>query len=363
VNDSSISVPVRLGDRSYEIRIGTGNLPAAGKFASEVGKFSRAIIIADEHVEGHHARPAAKSLTDAGTKVDTLVVKSGEQTKCIAEAERLWNKVLELGADRKTLLVAVGGGVVGDLAGFVAATYARGIPFMQIPTTLLAQVDSSVGGKVGVNLPGAKNMVGAFWQPIAVLIDTNTLETLPDREYRSGLAEVVKYGVILDADFFADLEREATALVAKQPDVLSRVIARCCELKAQVVEADERETTGRRAVLNYGHTFGHALEAITGYGQFLHGECVAIGMMCAARLARSRGLVDAEFVRRQELLLTNLGLVVGLPDVDHDELFAAMFRDKKTEHGRLRFILPNRLGNVDLVDVDDASAIRAALRN
>jgi hypothetical protein len=206
-------------------------------------------------------------------------------------ADRLWQELLELEADRNTVVVAVGGGVVGDLAGFVAATYARGVPFFQVPTTLLAQVDSSVGGKVGVNLPGAKNMVGAFWQPLGVLIDTEVLNTLPDREYRAGLAEVVKYGVILDAEFFAYLEDHVDDLNRRRADVLRPVIARCCRLKADVVEQDERETAGRRAVLNYGHTFGHAIEAETGYGDFLHGEAVSIGMLCASRLAERLGRI------------------------------------------------------------------------
>ncbi|MCC7084519.1 MAG: 3-dehydroquinate synthase [Pirellulales bacterium] len=355
-----ISVPVKLGERSYEICIGTGCLSLAGTIASERGIFSRAVIVADQCVEHLHAPWVEKSLTAAGAIVETIVVKSGEQSKCIAQADRLWNKLLEFGADRKTRLVAVGGGVVGDLAGFVAASYGRGIPFMQIPTTLLAQVDSSVGGKVGVNLPGAKNMVGAFWQPTAVLIDTDTLNSLPDREYRSGLAEVVKYGMILDADFFSLLERESSSLLAKQPEVLRQVIARCCQLKAQVVEADERETSGYRAILNYGHTFGHALEAVTKYNQFLHGECVAIGMMCAARLAQRLGRIDAAMLQRQRLLLENLGLPVELPAVSHQQLVAAMFHDKKTEHGRLRFILPVKIGQVELLDgvaTDDVLAV------
>jgi 3-dehydroquinate synthase len=361
VSDSTISVPVHLGERSYEILIGSGNLSTAAELAAKIGKFSRAVLVTDERVENPHAVLVAKNFSAAGTKVDTIVVKSGEQTKCIAEADRLWNKLLEVGVDRKSLLMAVGGGVVGDLAGFVAATYGRGIPFMQIPTTLLAQVDSSVGGKVGVNLPGAKNMVGAFWQPATVLIDTATLKTLPDREYRSGLAEVVKYGVILDADFFGLIEQESAAILSKEPSILRQVIARCCQLKAQVVEGDERETTGLRAILNYGHTFGHALEAITGYGRFLHGECVSIGMVCAARLAHSLGRVDAEFVDRQQLLLVSLGLPTALPSVDHSRLLSAMIHDKKTESGLLRFILPSRLGNVNLVEGIGSAEVRAAL--
>jgi 3-dehydroquinate synthase len=358
---SFLPVRVNLQDRSYEIRIGTGNLAFAGGFFSDRGNVKRAIIVTDVRVAPFHAQPVADSLAAAGVSVETIVVESGEQTKSVGEADRLWNKLLELGADRRTLVVAVGGGVVGDLAGFVAATFARGIPFAQVPTTVLAQVDSSVGGKVGVNLPRAKNMVGAFWQPTAVLVDTQTLQTLPEREYRSGLAEVVKYGVILDADFFARLERDAPALMARRHEVLQEVIARCCRLKADIVEADEREETGRRTVLNYGHTFGHAFETITGYSKLLHGEGVSIGMMCAARLAQGLGRIDAGFVSRQRALLIALSLPVTAPEVDADRLIAAMTHDKKTEAGQLRFVLPTRLGEVELVSGVKLADVRASL--
>jgi 3-dehydroquinate synthase len=360
---SYLSVRVNLSERSYEIRIGTGNLGFAGEFFNARGGLKRAVIISDARVEPFHARPVANSLSSVGVvAVDTLVVETGEKTKCVAEAEKLWNKLLALGADRKTLIVAVGGGVVGDLAGFVAATYARGIPFAQVPTTLLAQVDSSVGGKVGVNLPRAKNMVGAFWQPTAVLVDTQTLQTLPEREYRSGLGEIVKYGVIMDAELFARLEHDAAALTSRRHDVLQQVIARCCQLKAEVVEADEREKTGRRTVLNYGHTFAHAFETVTGYNELLHGEAVSIGMMCAARLAQRLGRIDAQFVSRQRAILIALGLPVRVPDLDPEQMIAAMSHDKKTEAGQLRFVLPTRLGDVDLVSGVDLAEVRAALR-
>jgi 3-dehydroquinate synthase len=362
VAETPTIVHVNLRERGYDIHIGAGTLAAAGNFFGDGGKLKRIIAITDARVAGFHAQPLMQSLAAAKIAADLLVVESGETTKCIAEVEKLLNKMLELGADRRTLVIAIGGGVVGDLAGFVAATYARGIPYAQVPTTLLAQVDSSVGGKVGVNLPGAKNMVGAFWQPKSVLIDTQTLQTLPDREYRSGLAEVVKYGVILDADFFARLEHDVPALIARRHDVLQPVVARCCRLKADVVEADEREETGLRAVLNYGHTFGHALEAIAGYGQFLHGEAVSIGMMCAARLAERIGRVDHDFVRRQRALFIALGLPVALPDVDEERLVGAMIHDKKTEAGKLRFVLPTRLGHVELVSGVDPGDIRAALQ-
>jgi 3-dehydroquinate synthase len=222
-------------------------------------------------------------------------------------------------------------------------------------------VDSSVGGKVGVNLPGAKNMVGAFWQPLGVLIDTQVLDTLPLREYRAGLAEVVKYGVILDADFFAYLEEHADDVNDRVPDVLRYVIARCCRLKADVVENDERETLGLRAVLNYGHTFGHAVEAEAGYGEFLHGEAVSIGMIVASRLAERLGRVDSDLTRRQRDLLVRFGLPVEMPDLDPDLLVAAMQRDKKVAHGRLRFILPTRMGHVELVSDVPEQDVRAAM--
>jgi 3-dehydroquinate synthase len=260
-------------------------------------------------------------------------------------------------------MVAVGGGVIGDLAGFVAATFARGLPFVQVPTTLLAQVDSSVGGKVGINLAGGKNMVGAFWQPAGVLIDTAVLSTLSDREYRAGLAEVVKYGVILDAAFFAYLEGHAAELAARDAEVLRHVIARSCQLKASVVERDEREQSGLRAVLNYGHTFCHALETVTGYGKYLHGEAVAIGMLCASRLAERLGRVDKTFTERQQKLLETLGLPVDFPAVDHDSLLHAMSHDKKVEHGRLRFVLPTRMGHVELVGDVAQEDVRAALKS
>jgi 3-dehydroquinate synthase len=291
----------------------------------------------------------------------TIEVEAGESSKAAEVAEELWEDLLDGGADRKTVVVALGGGVVGDLAGFVAATFARGLRFVQIPTTLLAQVDSSVGGKVGINLPGGKNMVGAFWQPRGVTIDVDVLQTLPDREYRAGLAEVVKYGVIQDADFFAYLENNAAAVNDREPLVLTHIVERCCRLKADVVEQDEREETGLRSILNYGHTFCHAFEAATDYEQLLHGEGVAIGMMCAARLAERLGRIDQAFIERQCALLETFRLPLNVPDVDHDELIELMYRDKKVERGKLRFVLPTRMGHVELVRDVDAADICAAL--
>lgn len=358
---SSEVVHVDLGPRSYDIEIGTGGLPQLGSFVSQRSKVTHAVVIADENVVQTHAVAAVESLHDSGVRVDLVKVTSGESSKSVAMADVLWNALAKINADRQTLIVAVGGGVIGDLAGFVAATYTRGLRFVQVPTTLLAQVDSSVGGKVGVNLPLAKNMVGAFWQPLGVVIDTAVLDTLPRREYCAGLAEVVKYGVILDEDFFAFLEQSALLIAQRDAETLRRIIARCCQLKADVVEQDEREETGQRAVLNYGHTFAHALEAVTNYGTLLHGEAVAIGMMCAARLAYVLGRIPAEIVERQQKLLHALGLATTVPTLDVDAILKAMGRDKKVEHGQLRFVLPVRLGHVELAGSISRDDIRRAL--
>jgi 3-dehydroquinate synthase len=362
VSRSVTTVHVNLGDRSYDIAIGAGLLRETGPFALALGGISHAVVITDENVREPHAQIVATSFADLGVDVDVLVVPAGEESKSIAMAEELWQQLLDAGADRKTWIVAVGGGVIGDLAGFMAATFTRGLRFLQVPTTLLADVDSSVGGKVGVNLPAAKNMVGAFWQPAGVVIDTDVLRTLPDREYRSGLAEVVKYGVILDAEFFEYLERHVAGLNARDAEVLQHVIARSCRLKADVVERDEREETGLRAVLNYGHTFAHALEAVAGYGELLHGEAVSIGMQCAARLAARLQRVDGAFVQRQKVLLQALQLPIEVPPLDEDALLSAMQRDKKVEHGRLRFVLPSRMGHVELVGQVDAQLVRLSLK-
>ena len=279
-------------------------------------------------------------------------VPSGEQSKSYEQAQQLYDHLVDMSADRRTIIVAVGGGVTGDLAGFVAATYARGLRFVQVPTTLLSMVDSSVGGKTGINHPRGKNLIGAFHQPIGVLIDITTLTTLPDREYRSGLAEVVKYGVILDADFFDYLEQNLSGLNTRDAEVLRHVVARSCELKADVVRQDEFETTGLRAVLNYGHTFGHAFEALSGYGSLLHGEAVSIGMVCASRLAESLGRITARDTERQVALLKALKLPVDVPGdlrQRHADILQCMMLDKKTEGRELRFVLPSKIGHVEIV--------------
>jgi 3-dehydroquinate synthase len=369
---ASTSVNVALGDRAYEIRIASEKLFEIGgavvdwlnRRGMRCGPSRSACVITDANVENPHAQTVARSLQSAGWNVQAAVMPPGEQTKCLASTSKLYDALVDMKADRHTLVVAVGGGVIGDLAGFVAATYARGIPFVQVPTTLLAQVDSSVGGKVGINHPQGKNLIGAFYQPLGVFIDTTLLDTLPDREYRSGLAEVVKYGVILDAPFFDYLESHVAELNARHPETMRYIVQRSCRLKADVVEHDEFERTGLRAVLNYGHTFAHAFEALCGYGELLHGEAVAIGMACASRLAERLGRISGQITQRQTALLQNVGLPTRLPDrskLKTDHLLDAMRLDKKTVGGKLRFVLPTRLGHVELVDGVDESIVRAVL--
>ena len=323
-----------------------------------------ALIVTDTNLAATHAATVRDSLLTQGWRCEMEVLPAGEPSKSLAVVTRVYDRLIAMNADRRTLVIAVGGGVVGDAAGFIAATYTRGLPFAQIPTTLLSAVDSSVGGKTGVNHPLAKNMIGTFYQPIGVFIDTAVLETLPDREYRAGLAEVVKYGVILDAEFFAYLEHHVEAIHARRPDVLRHIIARSCRLKADVVERDEFEATGLRAVLNYGHTFGHAFEALSGYGQLLHGEAVSIGMLYASRLAERRGLIGSDLTARQRSLLEALQLPIALPATatfSTEDVLARMQLDKKTVAGNLRFILPVKLGEVRTFADVHVSDVRAVL--
>jgi 3-dehydroquinate synthase len=354
------TIRVELGERSYEIWVVSEDRRGLGPFARERCRGALAFIVSDEHV-GQHADAAAHALTAAGFRTAVSVLPSGESQKSLVMASHLYNGLAEMPADRNTLVVAVGGGVIGDLAGFVAATFNRGLPLLMVPTTLLAMVDSSVGGKVGVNHPKAKNLIGAYHQPAGVWIDTAFLGTLPDREYRSGLAEVVKYGVILDADFFVWLERNADAVLRRDAEAVRHIVGRSCRLKANVVERDERETTGLRAVLNYGHTFAHAFETVGGYGAWLHGEAVSAGMLCASVLAERRGLIDKSATERQRGLLARFGLPTAPRNWSADELIAVMRNDKKTAAGRLRFVLPKRLGEAALFDDVPEADVRQVL--
>lgn len=345
-----LSVNVQLAERSYAIHIGQGLLGSLPEWLpNALGRCEHTAIVVDARLRESLGTKLGESLAAAGYRVSLLEVPSGEASKSVAQAERLWQAMLTERADRGSAVLALGGGVVGDLAGFVAATYVRGLPLIQIPTTLLSQVDSSVGGKTGINLPMAKNMVGAFWQPSLVMIDTETLSTLPKREFVSGLAEVVKYGVILKPELFAYLEHNVQNILLMDAGAITRIVAESCQAKADVVAQDERETTGLRAILNYGHTFAHALEAGSGYGTFLHGEAVSVGMHLAALCAQRLGRVDEDFVVRQRSLLENLQLPVHFKGLDPQRLWELMQHDKKVQHGCLRFILPDRLGHVELV--------------
>ena len=338
--------------RSYTIHVGDTILQDIGGLL-KTDCVQRAVIVSDQSVNATHAKTVAEALQDAAITIDHLTIPSGEASKSLAEAERLWNEFARLKIDRKTAILAVGGGVIGDLTGFVAATFSRGLDFWQVPTTLVAQVDSAIGGKTGVNLPAGKNLVGAFWQPRGVVADISTLTTLPDREYVSGLAEVVKYGMILDTDFFHWLEDNALRVKDREKRSVAHIVRRSAELKTLVVERDEREITGLRACLNYGHTFAHAFETATGYGTLLHGEAVSLGMMAAASLACSMNRIDQLVVDRQQKLLETLGLPVStttLNGIENDDLLGIMSRDKKSIGGKLRFILPSTIGEVETVD-------------
>ncbi len=345
---------VNLGQRSYDIVVTHGDPNGLGPFARQRSQGTRALIVTDEHVAAH-AHKVKQTLHEAGWQTTFFVGTSGEEQKSLQSAAVLYDRLVELQADRRTLIVPVGGGVVGDLAGFVASTFARGLPLLMVPTTLLAMVDSSVGGKTAVNHPRAKNMIGTFHQPIGVWIDVASLETLPERDFRSGLAEVVKYGVILDPAFFGFLETHVDEILQRRPDVIQQIVARCCRLKADVVEKDEREETGLRAILNYGHTFAHAFETAGKYSDWLHGEAVAAGMICASRLAEKRGLIAGELTRRQLDLLSAFGLPTVPKAWPIAELLATMRTDKKAVAGKMRFVLPRKLGEVALFgDIPEA---------
>src|ERR1017187_1115510 len=338
-------VQVPLGNRSYAIKVGGGLLSRLGAECAQLKLGQRCAVITDSNVGKHFAKTALKSLSASGFEPVLITVPAGEKSKRIAVVEKCYDELAAHRLERKSFIIALGGGVVGDLAGFVAATYLRGVPFMQVPTTLLAQVDSSVGGKVGMNLKAGKNLVGAFHQPRLVLCDLATLASLPMREYRAGLAEVIKYAIIYDARLFGQLERDLPKLLRRDPRTLAAVVARCCEIKADVVRQDETES-GLRAILNFGHTIGHVLEAISHYGKYLHGEAIAIGQVAAARLsARLLGL-PAEEVKRIERIFQRAGLPtqLNLSAPDKRKLLLAMKLDKKVSSGEIKFVLARRIG-------------------
>ena len=342
---TATTLQVSLGERSYPILIGAALLADVRSLLPYLPA-PRVALVTNETIFPLYGEAFASALRKHGVEALTICLPDGERFKDWTALNRIFDALLLHACDRKTTLIALGGGVIGDIAGFAAATYQRGVPFIQIPTTLLAQVDSSVGGKTAINHPRGKNMIGAFYQPLLVLADTDTLKTLPDREYKSGLAEVVKYGIGLDAAFFDWLESNIEALNRRDPDALAYAIKRSCEIKAQVVAADERETAkdGGRALLNLGHTFGHAIETALGYGVWLHGEAVACGMVLATQLSLQLGLLDAVAQHRIIALIASAGLPITSPNIATDVMLEHMSRDKKNEGGALRLILLNAIG-------------------
>jgi len=356
------TVRVQLGERSYDIEIGKGLLGGLGNKIKGVGLRGRVCVVTNDTVEPLYAPAVMASLANSGFDASLIVIPDGEEYKSLLWASHLYDKLLSMRYDRKCALVALGGGVIGDMTGFVAGTYMRGIPFVQVPTTLLSQVDSSVGGKTGVNHPLGKNMIGVFYQPVYVCADVATLDTLPDAEFISGMAEVVKYGVIKDEEFFSFLVENMSAILSKEPDALGRVIRRSCEIKADVVAHDEREG-GLRAILNYGHTVGHAVEALTNYTGYRHGEAVSMGMVVAAKLAHKTGLCGMDVPAKLESLLSGLGLPVKLPGLSPDAVLNAMTLDKKSEGGKVKMVLPRAIGEVVVTDGWDADVLADVIRS
>jgi 3-dehydroquinate synthase len=351
------SLRVELGSRAYPIHIGAGLLGRAELYRPHLGA-GAAVIVTNDVVGPLYAGTIRQAL--AGVKTVEIVVPDGERAKAWDTLEKVFDALLAARCGRDTLIVALGGGVVGDLAGFAAAIYQRGVPFVQVPTTLLAQVDSAVGGKTAINHARGKNMLGAFHQPLAVVSDVSTLDTLPDRELRAGLAEVIKHGLALDPAFAEWLEGNIERLLERKRDALVYAVRRCCELKARIVAEDERES-GVRALLNFGHTFGHAIEAGTGYGSWLHGEAIAAGMVMAAELSKDLGLIGAADVARVRNLLQKAGLPTSGPALAPDELMDRMALDKKASQGRLRFVLLESIGQGVLRGGIDDARVREAI--
>jgi len=353
-------VEVNLGSRSYRIVIASGALQSVGERLRELRLGSRAALVSDAAIMRLYGKTVLGSLEAAGFHVTTIDVPVGESAKTFDVARHCWDRLLTAGLDRTSTVLALGGGAVGDVAGFAAATYMRGINFVQLPTTVLAQVDASIGGKTAIDHPLGKNMIGAFHQPRLVVVDPAVVRTLPEREFRSGLAEIVKHGIVLDADYFGELERELASLAARDLDVLERIIAGSCRLKASVIERDEREAELRH-VLNYGHTIGHALEASTGYTLYAHGEAVSLGMVAESRLARRLGIASHETTARQQRVLEALGLPVRAPSIDVESVLSAMTRDKKAKDGQVPFVLAPRIGAFQIVYDAPPAEIRTAI--
>ncbi len=363
---SARTIVVGLGDRSYPIVIGSGSEVDAGAEARKaLGDRTDIMVVTNDTVGPLYLEQAARSLENAGFKARSCVLKDGEKYKTAESWMQILTALLESGFGRDCAVAALGGGVVGDMAGFAAACYQRGVPFIQLPTTLLAMVDSSVGGKTAINHPLGKNMVGAFHQPKAVVADLSTLRTLPEREIAAGMGEIIKTAAICDTDFFSYLEQNCHKVFEHDPEVLTHIVGRCCEVKADVVSRDEREG-GVRAILNFGHTFGHAIEAFLGFGTWLHGEGVGLGMVIAGALSERRGYITHEEFSRLKALIKACHLPTEIPEsMGPDDFIRLMRHDKKVRHGSIRYVLLKRFGQAAVysdVSDDEARGIIASLK-
>ena len=354
------NIRVELGQDSYDIHIGYGLWREMSSFIMGRGYSRKTMIVTDEHVGTLYGNEVCQVLKRVGLKPQLITIPAGEKSKSLDTASEIYTELIDEGLDRKSPIFALGGGVVGDLVGFVAATYLRGVPLIQMPTSLLAQVDSSVGGKVAVNHPMGKNLIGAFYQPEAVFMDMEFLSSLPTREISTGLGEVVKYGVIYDADFFDFLEEKGDAVRRLEPSATLHMIKRSCEIKAAVVSKDEKET-GLRRILNFGHTVAHAIEQITGYSRYNHGEAVAIGMVAASLISADLGFISEEQVERLKKLLTALNLPQKAEGADLDDVCEAIFRDKKTINGKVNWVLMEDIGKVTVTNKVPAETARKAI--
>ncbi|RCJ19596.1 3-dehydroquinate synthase [Nostoc minutum NIES-26] len=357
-------INVNLPQQSYEIAIAPSSLEQLGQYMTDLQLGKKVLVVSNPTIFKHYGEKAIASLKSAGFEVASCSLPAGERYKNLNSIQKLYDIALENRLERSSTMVALGGGVIGDMTGFAAATWLRGINVVQVPTTLLAMVDSSIGGKTGVNHPHGKNLIGAFHQPRSVLIDPEVLKTLPMREFRAGMAEVIKYGVIWDAELFSQMEasKNLNQLRYIKPELISTILTRSCQAKADVVGKDEKEA-GLRAILNYGHTIGHAVESLTGYRLVNHGEAVAIGMVAAGQIAVDLGLWQQEDTERQNALIQKAGLPTKLPDgVDIEAIIEALQLDKKVKAGKVRFILPTQIGVVTIKDDVPSEIIRKVLR-
>lgn len=355
-------IRVELGERSYDIVIGSDILGDLGNTLKAFGLSPKIALVSNPTVYPLYGKVVSGSLKKTGFDVITVKIPDGEEYKNLVWVQHIYDELLKAKLDRSSALIALGGGVIGDITGFVASTYMRGIPYIQVPTTLLAQIDSSVGGKTGVNHKLGKNMIGTFWQPLLVWIDVNTLKTLPKRQLLAGVAEAIKYAVIWDEELFDFLETNRDSILRIDKDAIAYIIKRSCEIKSEIVSKDERES-GLRSILNYGHTIGHAIETVTEYKRYLHGEAVAIGMCLEARLSNMLNLIDKSNLLRIKAVIDSYGLPTKLPEgIDLESILSSIELDKKTIAGELRFILPERIGAVKVYRGIDTTTVRDLLK-